>query len=57
MSRQRKVISGYCYYDGTIKLVGPKVDMVTECLPVSVKRKEEKKIGESNEMNRNSFCR
>lgn len=39
MSREQKVISGYCYYDGTIKLVGPKVDMVTEYLPVLVKKK------------------
>lgn len=30
--------SEYSYYDGTIKLVAPKVDMVTECLPVSVKK-------------------
>lgn len=30
--------SEYSYYDGTIELVAPKVDMVTECLPVPVKK-------------------
>lgn len=39
MSREQKVHRDiHSYYDGTIELMAPKVDMVTECLSVPVKK-------------------